>query len=175
MTDATRRHLDRAAVLRAEFDSSFASPYRAGEADGEGFLEIRIGQGTFALRLSEVAGLFSNKKITPIPSAVPAFLGVASFRGLITPVYSLETFFDKTITTHARWLVIAATAPVALAFAELNGQSQRLPEDILPSAPDQQAQRFVRDFLPLDGRPSPIVDLEAVVAEIRMLSAKSKP
>jgi len=165
----------RAAELRAEFDLSFVAPHYASRAKGDSFLEIKVGDGLFALRLSEVAGLFSGRKITPIPGPTPALLGVANFRGAITPVYSLEAFFEKTINRQARWLAVSAAAQVALAFTGLIGHTQKSSEDTLSSAPGQQAHRFARHFLPFGDHLRPIVDLDAVVAEIRALSAKSMP
>ena len=172
----TDPHLvSRAAELRAEFDLSFAASHEVSRAKGDSFLEIKVGDGVFALRLAEIAGLFSDRKITPIPSAAPALLGVASFRGMITPVYGLEAFFEKPINRGARWLAVSAVAQVALAFTGLIGHTRRSPGDALPSPPGQQAQKFTRHFLPIGDHLRPIVDLEAIVAEIRSFSTNSTP
>jgi len=164
----------RAAELRAEFDLSFAASHQLGRVKGDGFLEIKVGDGVFALRLSEVAGLSSNRKVTPIPGPAPALLGVASFRGAITPVYSLEAFFEKPIDRQARWLVISAAAQVAFAFTGLIGHLERPADDARPAAPGQQAQKFTGHFLPIGDHLRPIVDLAAIIAEIRVFS-KSMP
>lgn len=148
----TQGHLaGRAAVLRAEFDRSFALPHIVDKARRENLLAIHIGRDAFALRLSEISGMFSDRRITPVPSSVAALIGVVGFRGTILPVYSLQAFFGQPQTEQPRWLVIAAAAPVALAFQHFDGHAQVLPEDLLPRDDHHQAKRFVRDFARLQG------------------------
>ena len=180
MSGTDLHFVNRAAELRAEFDLSFAAAHQEDRARGDSFLEIKVGDGVFTLRLGEIAGLFSDYRITPIPSTAPSLLGVASFRGVITPVYSLEAFFEKQVNGAARWLVVAATAQVAFAFTGLIGHTQRSSSDALPTAsltkaPGQRAQKFTRHFLPIGDHLRPIIDLPAIVAEIRAISSKSTP
>jgi len=71
--------ISRAAALRQEFDRSFADPPLIDVAAKEDLLAIRLATQEFAIRLSEIAGLFADKKITPVPSANSALLGITGF------------------------------------------------------------------------------------------------
>jgi purine-binding chemotaxis protein CheW len=112
---------DRAAALRARFDRSFAEPPRGAAAATEDLLAIRLGGAPYALRLAELAGLFADRKVAPLPSAVRELLGVAGFRGAIVPVYDLRLLLGCTATAPPRWLVIAAQLPVGFGFDVLEG------------------------------------------------------
>lgn len=159
-----------AAELRVAFDQSFTLPHRTDSEKGENLLEVRIGREAFALRLSEISGLFSERKITPVPSPVTALMGVVSFRGAIMPVYNLQGFFTQPLAEPPRWLAIAAGAPIALAFHHFDGHSQVLKKDLLPREEQQMAGRYVRDFARLQTLACPIVHVPSIIDAIRAQS-----
>ena len=100
--EATLQVGKRAAQLRRDFDSSFANPPPvAGEAVQD-LLAIRLGARRFALRLSEIAGLYADKRITPVPGAAAGMLGIAGFRGSILPVYDLQRLLDLSSGSASR-------------------------------------------------------------------------
>lgn len=167
----------RAADLRKAFDHSFTLPHRTDAEPGESLLEIGIGHDAFALRLNEISGLFSERKITPVPSSVAAILGVVSFRGTILPVYSLQAFFNQPPAEPPSWLVIAAMAPIALAFHRFAGHLQIPTKDILPRDDSMQAGNsstgnYVRDYARVLSATRPIIHLPAVIDAIRAQSRK---
>ena len=86
-----RRLPERAAELRAAFDRAFAGAVAHRRRGQAGFLAIRVGVERCAIRLSEIAGLFADRKITRVPAGEAALLGIAGFRGAIVPVYCLPT------------------------------------------------------------------------------------
>ncbi len=107
----------RAEQLREAFDQSFAAVPRFDATTRHDMLAIRMGTTRCALRLSEIRGIFSDKKITPVPALGEGLLGLASFRGTIVPVYGLHTLLGIPADEPGlRWLAIAATGPAALAF-----------------------------------------------------------
>jgi chemotaxis signal transduction protein len=106
--------------LRRAFDRSFAeAPLRESEA-WESLLTIRIGGDPYALRLLEVAGLFAGRVVTPLPTPVPALLGIAGFRARLVPVYDLRSLLGRARSESApRWMVSAAgDDDVCLAFEQ---------------------------------------------------------
>jgi purine-binding chemotaxis protein CheW len=112
--------LDRAASLRAAFDRGFAEPAAvAGRA--EGFLAIRAGEHSRAVRLAEVAAIHADRRIVPLPSPSPSLLGLAGFRGAILPVYDLCALLGTSSPAPPRWLIVAAAAAVAFAFDAFDG------------------------------------------------------
>ena len=95
----------KAAALRAAFDRSFAEAADAGRAPHLDFLAIRVAGDPYALRLSEVASLHVDSKRVRAPSLLPELSGLASFRGVLTPVYDLAALLGyarrgDVITVH---------------------------------------------------------------------------
>ena len=82
-------------TLRQAFDRGFASPPADASQAFEDVLTIRLGDAPFALRLSEAAGLYADRRIVPFPSPVPEFLGLAGLRGQLVPVYHLGVILGQ--------------------------------------------------------------------------------
>src|SRR5258707_13955236 len=58
------RAAGRAAEFRLAFDRAFAEPLRIDTAVKDDLLAIRVGGQACAIRLSEITGLFADKKVT---------------------------------------------------------------------------------------------------------------
>lgn len=166
MTEAASALKERAQELRREFDRSFASPILANNAATEDLLAIRLGAANFALRLSEIAGLFVDKKITLVPGANAALVGVAGFRGTIIPVYDLQQLIGHSAGQTLRWLFLAAAAKVAFAFETFEGQL-RVPAEAIKPHETEARQGFTKHFVQADGALRPIIELSSVVDEIK--------
>jgi chemotaxis signal transduction protein len=138
---------ERAAELRAGFDRSFAAPLRADVARQFDLLAVRVGSESCAIRLSEVTGLFADRKITRVPGSNAALLGIAGFRGAILPVYDLRTLLGHSSAPTSRWLVIAAAAPVALAFDVFEGHLRTAADAILPQQSGAKTRASAREFI----------------------------
>lgn len=178
MRDDRGQLLDRAAALRDAFDHAFAEPLAPDPPALTDLLAIRIGTEAYALRLSEIGGLFTDRRITPVASRVPALLGIAGFRGAIVPVYDLHILLGHHAVEAARWLAMAADASVAFAFAAQEGQMRCGPDAIIPYQPDNgqpgngqsdagPSRRHVREFVRSGDTVRPIIDLFTVVDAIR--------
>ena len=154
----------RAAQLRRDFDSSFANPPPAGGETGQDLLAIRVGTGKFAIRLSEIAGLYVDKKITPVPGAAAGMLGIAGFRGSILPVYDLQSLLDHSNGPALRWLVVAAAAPVAFSFEAFEEQLRVSPRAI--KCERAQAKGGLKEFVQSDGVLRPIIRLSSVLESL---------
>jgi chemotaxis signal transduction protein len=164
MTEALSSLAERAAGLRSAFDRAFAAPVRADMTVKQDLLAIRVGVEPCAVRLSEVTGLFVDRRITRIPTNEAALLGIASFRGAIVPVYSLRALLGHAATQTPRWLVIAADAPVALAFDLFEGHL-RVPVDaILPQQAKAQMRGFAPEFVRDADLVRPILHLASIIA-----------
>jgi purine-binding chemotaxis protein CheW len=129
----------KAAELRLAFDRAFAEPTKIQTDTREALLAIRVGAEPYAIRLSEISGLYADRKITPVPGSAASLLGIAGFRGAIVPVYRLRALLGVAEPASdngaaPRWLVIAAAAPVALAFEGFDGQ-RRVPHDAIVARP----------------------------------------
>jgi chemotaxis signal transduction protein len=139
---------ERAAQLRRNFDDGFAVPARADIDAQEDLLAVRLGARGFALRLSEIAGLFADKKVTHVPGSDAALRGVAGFRGSIVAVYDMARLLGYSTGESSRWIVLAATASVAFTFETYEGQ-RRVAADAFKSqltqAGHKHATQFIRD------------------------------
>jgi chemotaxis signal transduction protein len=157
---------DRAAELRNEFDHGFAVAPSAESTAVEDLLAIRLAGQGFTLRLSEIAGLFADKKITRVPGGSVSLLGMAGFRGAIAPVYDLQRLLGLAAAKTPRWLVIASAAPVAFAFEGFEGQLRVDHSLITPRASVDQPG-LSKSLIQIDGVLRPIVELSGALDAIK--------
>ncbi|HVJ53731.1 MAG TPA: chemotaxis protein CheW [Aliidongia sp.] len=154
----------RAAELREAFDRSFAAPPRPDEGAAEDLLAIRIGGDPYAVRLSEIAGVHTDRKIVRVPGAPAALLGIAGFRGAIVPVYGTRDLLGDP-GPAGRWLMLAAAAPIALSF-ELFEHHLRVPAGAVKPQEAGGERRFVRELVRTHSFVRPILHLAAIVAAV---------
>jgi chemotaxis signal transduction protein len=108
-----------AVELRNAFDRARAIPLSSQAlAPIEDLLAIRVSGHAFAIRLSEISGLATDKKIVAFPSPIRELLGMATIRGRLVSVYSLAALLGYGATTdRGRWLALCGTEElVALAI-----------------------------------------------------------
>jgi chemotaxis signal transduction protein len=150
MIDEGNAALDtRAAALRQAFDQTFAAPPTRGtEAERLAFLAIGVGGDHYALRLAEVAELFADKRVVPLPSQSPDLLGIASFRGALVAVYDLRLLLGYPAAAPPRWLVLAAQdAAVGLAFDQLDGYIDAALDALAPMVGTERARPHLAETL----------------------------
>src|ERR1700761_189814 len=92
---------------RRAFDTGFTQPQRPPPPQTLDLLRIRLGDDPWALPLTDMAGLYSGKRITPVPGRAHALLGLAGFRGVLTAVYDLPALIGLAPSPVARWLLLA--------------------------------------------------------------------
>jgi purine-binding chemotaxis protein CheW len=97
--------------------------------------------------------------------------GIAGFRGAMLPVYDLHVLLGHPPAQTPRWLVIAAAAPVALAFEAFAGQLRIAQDDILPQAPHSGMHGYARDVVRTRDFVGPILHLPSVLGAIKMSKA----
>lgn len=157
-------HADRAAELRAAFDCGFAEAPRIEVLEPLDFLSVRLGGDPFAIRLSETAGLFSDRKITPVPTPATALRGIAGLRGALVPVYDLGALLGYASANAIRWMIVAREASVAFAFDVFEGQL-RIDGNAL-IAHEASGREHVREIARLANLSRPVVHLPSVIAAI---------
>jgi chemotaxis signal transduction protein len=174
MSDDARAYV-RADTLRREFDEAFARVAGRQDAPVEDLLAIRVSGDPYALRLAECAGLFVDRKVTPLPTAVPELLGLAGFRATLVPVYDLRALLGYPRGEAPRWMVSASGgAVVALAFDafefHLRVESASLVSD------DAPAQRHAPRLAHLPGGARPLLSVPSLLEaiEARARSDRSK-
>jgi purine-binding chemotaxis protein CheW len=175
MTEAAPRLRDRALQLRQDFDRAFAQPVRVDEAEEEDLLGIRVGEQACAIRLSEIAGIHVGKKVMRVPGAHAALLGIAGFRGSLVPVYDLQLMLGHARGAAPRWLVVAAAAPIALAFATFDGRLRVARGEILPHAKHADMPQYAQSVVRAAGVVRPILHLPSILAALDVVGMKAHP
>lgn len=126
--------LDRAAQLRLAFDRSFAQPLPPPDGGFTDLLTVSVAGNGYALRLDAVAGLYADRDVARLPSAVSELLGVVAFGGAFVAVYDLGALLGRPASPAPRWLVVDRGTPaVALAFDGVR-RHLRVPAGLLADA-----------------------------------------
>jgi chemotaxis signal transduction protein len=176
MTAPLSNLAERAVELRTAFDRGFAVPLRAEASAKLDLLGIRVGAEAYALRLSEISGLFADRKFTRVPASNGALVGIAGFRGALVPVYSLHTLLGHSGIQTPRWLVIAAAAPIAIAFDTFEGHLRVSNDAILPRRSHGSNQGFAPELVRTRDVIRPVIHLPSVIRALGAAEApKTKP
>ena len=156
MTPGARFEPTSAQALREEFDRSFSLAAPALPPPPHMLLAIRLAEAPYALRMDEIAGLFLDSPLTPLPSPLPELLGLTAFRGQAMPVYDLRALLGLPAGRPARWLVLTRLQPrVALAF------------DAFESGLAVPGGHLVDEVLDAGEAPRRVIGLGALVERIR--------
>jgi chemotaxis signal transduction protein len=158
--------MSRALEMRTEFDRSFAEAPRTEQLTMQDFLGIRVGADPYAIRLADITGLFADRRITRLPSADPAFLGIAGLRGAVVPVYELGAFLGHPPGEVWRWLLLIGGTSLALAFEAFEGHL-RVPRAALAAQIGQvRSDVFVQEVLQAGSAVRPVVQVTAIFKAI---------
>lgn len=152
----------RARELREAFDTSFAEEPSARDTELVDFLIVTSGAGRYAVRLEEVAAVHGERKVTRVVSPLPELLGLADFRGVLTPIYSISTLLGRPSAVPPRFLVVARHArPIGFAFEGFERHIRLAPSEL--AIEDSADDPFTRGALRLDGTPLRILQLTLLV------------
>lgn len=152
----------RAELLREEFDASFAE--RPSDAGSErlDFLIVTTGADRYALSLSEVASVHAERKVTRVLSPLPELLGLADFRGVLTPIYATAALLGRPTAEPPGLLVVAQnTRPIGFAFTALEHHLRITASDL--SVDDVADDPFTRGAVRLEGSMLRILQLSSLV------------
>lgn len=165
MTDTESFISGRAAELRRAFDQSFAEPIQADSSETIDFISIRLAGDAHAIRVTEIAGLFAEVKITSCPSPIAELRGIAGFRGTLTPVYDLAALLGYPMSS-ARWIVLEKGRVLALALDAFEGHFSVEPAAIAAQQESSAAQH-VREIARQADQACPVIDISSVIASIK--------
>ncbi|MGD0523593.1 MAG: chemotaxis protein CheW [Polyangiaceae bacterium] len=161
----------RAEAMRREFDEGFARAATRDETPVEDLLAIRVAGDPYALRLAECAGLFSARKVTPLPTTIPELLGLAGFRAALVPVYDLRALLGYPRGEGPRWMVsTAGSAVVALGFDAFEAHLKVDPASLV--AADAPSSRHAPRLARLAGGACPLLSVPSLLDAIE---ARARP
>jgi len=168
MIDRGPRVPNNATEMRQAFDRAFAEAPRGETAFFDDFLAIRLGADPHALALADIARLLPLKTMTRLPSGIRELLGIAGIAGAVVPVYDLRALLGYAAANPPRWMAIAATMPVALAFDGFDGQF-RHPREVGTESVELE-RSGQRKVLRTTGETRPIVPVASILATIKSLA-----
>jgi chemotaxis signal transduction protein len=163
--------------LRRTFDRAYALPPQSLRSEHtENLLAIGVAANRCAIRMSEIAGLASDRKVIPLPSPIPELVGLAGIRGALVPVYSLAALLGHNRdVNHGRWLVLCGKdEPIGLAVGDFEGYL-RVPVDQIYAADKTLSVReHVRDAVQVAGEVRMIVSISSVLEAIQKRCGASR-
>lgn len=163
---------DTAAALRLAFDRSFELAPATETGAVAGLLAIRLGTSRYVVRLTDVAGLHADKRISPLPSPVPELRGLAGLRGTVLPVYDLGMLLGFPRAAAARWLLVTAVTPIGLAFDGFDGYESVAADAFVTEVRPGARERHVREVLRTEGA-RPVIDVPSIVETIKARSGQA--
>ncbi len=160
--------MTRATRWREAFDQSFASTPQDAALELHDYLAIQAGQGRYALRLTEVAGLQALSSLTPCPTRRAELMGLSIFRGNVLPVYDLRVLLGAAGAGHEApaWWVAVKDAHLGLAF-DVFERHLRLPVEASSRASAADVRLYTSETLRSEGQLRPIVSIHAILLSIQ--------
>ncbi len=168
MSDGETSGLDPAGALRREFDESFSRARLDTASEGTlTFLALRAGGAACAVRLAEVRGLESGRRIVPVPSSAPELAGLSGVRGKVVAVFSLARLLGNPGPAQAcRWLILCGeSAELGLTFEELHGAFDAAREDLQNGAPGAAGEP-VPNLVRHGAAVLPVIELASIAARL---------
>ncbi|MES2070212.1 MAG: chemotaxis protein CheW [Pseudomonadota bacterium] len=158
--------------LRQEFDTSFTRDPAGDAGQPENFLVLKIAGDAYALRVTQISGLYADKKITLLPSPLPELSGMAGFRGQVTPVYDLASLLGYPRAAAPKWItVLRHPAPVAVAFEEFHAHLSVAPAQITASSQatlhGQHTDSHLQHAIQANGSIFPIIHVQSILKDIQ--------
>ena len=152
-------------ALREAFDRTFAEAVGGERPEQLDFLAVRIAGDPYALRLSEVQSLHASRRVVAAPSELPELLGMAGFRGVLTPVYDLAQLLGYSAERSAKWLVVVQHAsPIAFAFGGFEAHLRVTLDRV--STPQVGSSAAVRGAVQHAAKALPLLHLPSLVEGI---------
>jgi len=168
---------NKAAELRQAFDLSFAVPPPQTSQEIENLLAIRVAGDPHAIRLCEIDGIVTGRKVIAVPAAALDFLGLVGIRGDIVPVFGLASVLGYSEPPESlRWMIRCGTNdPIGLAFSDFDGYL-RLPKSCLYAHEDIDASRqHVNQVARTETGIRAVISIPLILATIRNRIGRTRP
>jgi purine-binding chemotaxis protein CheW len=156
---------ERALEMRHAFDRSFAAPVVTITVETADFIAIRLGEDSYAIAMEEIGGLHTDVAVTYCPSGFSEFVGLAAFRGVLTPVYDLAALCGYPAAAAVRWLLLAKGGAAAFVFATFETHF-RLERSAIAARQEGMSGRHTAGVAARAGHALPIISLSSVLADL---------
>jgi chemotaxis signal transduction protein len=171
--------LVRLAEIRRSFDASFAAPALHHDKERQSVLAIQAGEGRFAVRVEDLAGVEACRKIVKLPANLPGLLGVAGIRGRLLAAYDLGALLGQPSrdlsqgSAPLRWILVCGNEPeVGLLIEEIEAFVRVAAADFKPI--DQSAAGgHLLGVLQHRERSLGVVDIASIAAAVARRAEES--
>jgi chemotaxis signal transduction protein len=132
-------------------------------------LAVRIGSEPYALRLSDLCGVFPRREILALPSPVPELLGLTALRGAIVPIYDLGMLlgYPAGEVRSMEAFVLAADHAVGFAFERVDGELRAPLAHVFPADPIVGLRNPLQETLRTAEFRRPIVRIATLLGSVR--------
>jgi chemotaxis signal transduction protein len=172
--------LNRLAEIRRSFDESFAAPARSHEEERRSALAIRAGDGRFAVRVEDLAGVEACRKIVKLPGSLPGLLGVAGIRGRLLAAYDLGALLGQPSRelgkerAPLRWILVSfADRGIGLLVEEIEAFVRVAAADFKPMDHGPAGGHFL-GVLRQGERSRGVVDVASIAAAVARRAEESR-
>ena len=171
---------NKAAQLRQAFDRTFALPPALVSPEVEDLLTIRVAGDPYAIRLLDIAEIFTGRIVVSVPAVTPDLLGLAGIHGGIVPVFSLSSILGYVPDPGSpRWMILCGSEePIALAFSDFEGYL-RLPMSALHADENFREKRedvkYVSQVANTPDGVRAVISIALIMATIRNRISQHRP
>lgn len=168
MTQAPEGLAQKLAELRRAFDASFEVPALTREADHEDMLAIEVHTGSFAVRISELAGVHPVRKIVPLPGSVLGLVGLVGVRGRLVAAYRLSDLIGQAAPeSRLQWFLLCRDElHVGLAIEGIEAYLRVPKADVHPVQGHETLGEHVSDVVRVDGVARGVLNIGSLLAAI---------
>jgi chemotaxis signal transduction protein len=164
-----------AQALRHAFDRSFSQAPVTHTERFENMLAVRIRGDAYVIPVAGIRALYADRRVVALPTPLAEFLGVATFRGHVAPVYDLAALLGyahrAAPRTVPRWFVLARWRDtVAFAFEGFEALLLVPPEHVVSPVDGEKpdaTRAHLRGAVRAGEALRPIVHLPSVLDEIQ--------
>lgn len=156
--------------LRRGFDETWAAPFReAAEDQPDSLLAMRVSGDAYAIKVGEIAGLVTGRKIVSLPGPIPELLGLAGVRGTLVPVYSLKAVLGYgSDDEQPRWLALCGPEECfAVAFHEFEGYLRIARGELYPVEQKHVSRTYVMEVARGHGAVRAVVSIPLIRESIQ--------
>jgi chemotaxis signal transduction protein len=135
----------------------------------EDMLAIQVGNGHFAVRVNELAGVHSCRKIVPLPSPAPGLLGVVGTRGRLVAAYRLASLIGAGSSEERLcWLLVCrGDIQVGLVIEGIDSYL-RVPTSLVhPAQSGEVIGEHIDEILEHEGTARSVLSVASILSSIR--------
>ncbi len=175
MTSSPTSILQTVADMQRQFDGAFAMAHEERAEDRELIIVIRVAGELFAVRTAQITGVTRLRRIAPLPTSVPAFLGITSVRGHLFPAYDTAALLGLPARESEKgWMIFAnCDPPIGLVFEGIDAQMEVACACIYENQ-TSNSRDYLRRIVKFGKTNRAVIDIPGLVEEIRRQARASE-